>query len=207
MNMWTYLQAIRLAGEIGQTYISIGGGEPTVHPDFWRYLDIALEDEFIESVWLATNGKRSRDAYKLLEYMDIWSRDKFSCELSQDEFHAPISDRVIDAFRYKGAMKGVMGKYNPYIRTVTGGIIKVGRAIKTGVWDVEGCAQPGLHIDPEGKMWNCGCKQTQFGTVFNPQIPDDYWYIERYDGGCNYQKKIDYCKENNINPEDYGGME
>ena len=42
-------------------YITIGGGEPTLHPKFWEMMGLALG--FGEYVWLATNGSITKETY------------------------------------------------------------------------------------------------------------------------------------------------
>ena len=49
--------------EWGEDYISLGGGEPTIHPDFEKFLLTAISE--CEYVWLATNGKHTRRALLL----------------------------------------------------------------------------------------------------------------------------------------------
>jgi hypothetical protein len=30
-------------------------------------------------------------------------------------------------------------------------------------------------IDPEGRIWACGCKSKQLGTLDKPEIPEEVW--------------------------------
>ena len=39
----------------------------------------------------------------------------------------------------------------------------------------EGCICDDMVIDPDGKIYACGCREEQFGTVQHPQIPDEYY--------------------------------
>lgn len=209
MDEWTYSHALNLVSNFGSV-LSIGGGEPTTHRKFWQYLDQALENDYIEHVWLATNGKKTSAAWKLLEYMDLWSVDRFCVELSQDAYHEPIDSRIVEAYKKrKNGYTTYSPNFYPHIRNNTK-IINVGRAKKNGIGQIdpdESCPCDNLFIDPDGNIFNCGCKQTQFGTVFDPQIPEDFWRIEPYDGGHNYHLKSTWCKEHNVDPEDYQGME
>lgn len=43
--------------------ITIGGGEPTLHPDFFDILKYCLND--FDSVWMATNGSQTDSMYRL----------------------------------------------------------------------------------------------------------------------------------------------
>ena len=74
-------------------YIALGGGEPTLHPKFWKILTYALSKGF---PWLATNGSKKEDALMLC---DLAKKGKISVALSQDEWHDPIDPEVIEAFQ------------------------------------------------------------------------------------------------------------
>lgn len=201
MEWGTYQKALQLASEHG-AYIAIGGGEPTVHPKFWDYIDMALDDEFIEGVWLATNGKRKKDALKIVEYMREYADYKFSAELSQDEYHDPVCSEVVEAFERVGDSR--TRPTRGAIRNVSGRIVKQGRAEKNEIWSETGCACDTLFIDPEGCIWNCGCKQVQFGTIWDSQIPSNYQEIAGYDGGHDYAIKDAYMEEHGLS--EYEGM-
>jgi hypothetical protein len=36
------------------------------------------------------------------------------------------------------------------------------------------CVCEEMVIDPDGKIWACGCKKVSFGTVDKPKVPEDY---------------------------------
>jgi hypothetical protein len=48
----------------------------------------------------------------------------------------------------------------------------VGRAAE---WGVEGCCCDGIHVDPDGTIFECGCRLVSMGTVENPAIPEEYY--------------------------------
>jgi len=73
--------------------ITIGGGEPTTHPEFWKILDYTMR---YGRPILATNGKKTEDAL-LLEELD--RKGKIGVTLSLDEWHEPIDEKVIRAFK------------------------------------------------------------------------------------------------------------
>jgi MoaA/NifB/PqqE/SkfB family radical SAM enzyme len=99
MSIATFKRAVKLASENDQT-ISIGGGEPTVHPKFWDMLGWAIThtDHEERKPWLATNGKKTQDALRLAS---LAKSGVISCDLSQDLYHEPIDERVISAFSMK----------------------------------------------------------------------------------------------------------
>ena len=78
--------------------ISIGGGEPTCHPKFWDFLWYALiyyNAPYEENIWMATNGKKTEDAFKLL---NLTKKGIISAVLSQDIYHEDIDYEVIRGF-------------------------------------------------------------------------------------------------------------
>ena len=143
MSMKTFASAIRLAEERGDT-ISIGGGEPTVHPKFWQMLGITLGSA-AEFVWLATNGKMTETALALAGLAK--GSERFGVALSQDRWHDPIDPRVVSAFKRNGLE----------IRTVTN-IANVGRAKANGIATDDKCPCPGLMVRPNGDIFPCGCE-------------------------------------------------
>lgn len=154
MKMATVRKAMKIAEDRGE-YIFIGGGEPTLHPRFWDIMAMAMAASE-ERVGIVTNGSITEKAM-ILAKMD--HAGLICAELSQDEFHDSINPRVVQAFKTH--------------RNTSANIVAAGRAIDWG-WD-DGCICEGPMIDPEGKIWACGCKTEQFGTVDDPQIPDDYY--------------------------------
>ena len=82
-------------------YINIGGGEPTVRPDFWELLDYAVEHHV--GVKFSTNGFRitPERAEKLAatDYVDV--------QISLDGATADVNDHVRGAGTYDAAMRAM----------------------------------------------------------------------------------------------------
>lgn len=164
--------------------ISIGGGEPTLHPRFFDILKMCLED--FDYVWMASNGSQTNIMYRLADIIDgndypgcecseedidngncacydkgIHQEDKLSVALSQDWFHDPINERIVDLWTSRA---NVHRHSHFEIRDVTRsekGIIKSGRAIRTYTWqDEEGCICSDILIRPDGKIKLCGCTKS-----------------------------------------------
>lgn len=176
MTIETYKKALRLAEDHGET-ISLGGGEPTIHPQFWEFLGLALGADVEEGfVWLATNGSITQTALSLAR---MAKRGLLGVALSLDAYHDPIDPKVIAAFKKDKREYSGFDNRTPdsrEIRDVTGKEIKSGRC-KTGE---EGCCCEDIAIEPDGTIRGCGCKTAPvWGTVDNPQIPD-----ERESGEC-----------------------
>ena len=184
MTMATFKAALKLAEEMGSYTVSLGGGEPTIHPLFWEMLGLAVVAQFDSVPWLATNGKKTEIALRLA---NLAKNGKISCALSLDDYHDPISPEVVKAFtrpkdaEYKGA--------NDFreIRTVKH-IINAGRAIKTGVaTEDKGCICDDLFVTPDGNLHPCGCAaglKMNFGTVKKPNLHK--YYIT---GNCAQNKE------------------
>jgi len=177
MSIDTVKAALKFAAERGD-YVTIGGGEPTIHPKFWEIVGLVLASTAFDDVvpHIITNGKRKDIALRLAA---LAKRGVLGVELSQDEFHDPISPEVVMAFKKKRdpyAFERGDADYRG-IRTVER-ILPVGRAIEENVaTEDEGCCCEDLLVDPEGRLWACGCKTIQLGTIWEPNIPED-WHPE-----------------------------
>jgi MoaA/NifB/PqqE/SkfB family radical SAM enzyme len=169
--------------------VSIGGGEPTLHPDFFEILKLCLSE--FDYVWMATNGSKTDIMYRLSSIIDghdepdidcdcteqeledngclcyekhghefIWNEDKLSVALSQDCFHDPINHRIVELWSNRAKQQ-----YSHYeIRNVNNsnsGIIAEGRAKKTGSgWNEDDCVCADIFIRPDGKIKLCGCRKS-----------------------------------------------
>lgn len=163
-------QALKVANDYGEM-ICLGGGEPTLHPRFWPFLGIVLGEMLNAddgSIFIVTNGSKTTTALALAK---MAASELIGAELSQDDWHDPIDECVVKAFKEAGGYAG--------IRTVTR-ILPKGRAVITNVATENpgACACPDLTVDPVGGLWCCGCKEQQFGTVWSPEIPQTYWDME-----------------------------
>jgi len=96
MSIATFRNALNfLSNYMGIEYVALGGGEPTIHPKFESMLFQAMSQ--FDFVWLATNGKHKRRALMLAELSRKY-KDRFSAELSLDDYHEPIDKEVEEAF-------------------------------------------------------------------------------------------------------------
>lgn len=168
-------------------YICIGGGEPTLHPKFFDILKYCMNS--FNYVWLATNGSQTDSMYRLSNiidnedyeecdcseedieggYCNHWldidnSEDKLSIALSQDSFHDPIDNKIIELWKNKS-------KYNKSceIRNVNYGVINAGRAKINNIGQREDrCICNDIFITPAGNIKACGCSNAPFvGDIYN----------------------------------------
>ena len=175
-------QALKLGQERGDD-LTISGGEPTLHPEFKTILFDCIAK--FENVWMATNGSQTEISLVLA---NLAKKGVLGVALSRDIYHDPIDPKVVMAFT-KDAMhfRHDADHDSREIRDVTGREIISGRQ-KTGT---RYCICSDIVILPNGDIKACGCKSSlSFGTVFNPQIPDDYENGECYGSNKSNKKHL-----------------
>ena len=164
ISMRHYRKALKLAAENG-TGVTLGGGEPTLHPKFTTMLIEAIASEE-GGVLVITNGKIVRHAmliYKLTKAGVIGGK------LSRDRWHDEINPRVVKAFESLKA-ESYFGNGMKYaIHDVTNGgrrdPLPHGRAVD---WMEEShgvrprkkpgdCCCEGVFVTPKGVIRQCGC--------------------------------------------------
>lgn len=133
------------------TSVSIGGGEPTLHPRFWQMLRHCLASPDVEYVWLATNGGKTEDALALAR---LAKHGVIGVDLSRDPWHAPIDPRVVKAFTREKQHGYSDRDHNDHraIRTVTS-LIEAGRCD----FGDPGCPCSERLVEPSGRIRFCGC--------------------------------------------------
>lgn len=171
MSFETFVKAIEQDDES----VSIGGGEPTLHPDFWKIMGYAIGR--CGNVWLATNGKLRDDAIALAK---MARRGVIACALSRDDWHEDISPDVVRAFTEGKTPRGVFNESTDYreIRTVQK-IAASGRASKWG--DKKLCCCEEYFVEPSGVVRQCGCK----GSTVLGSVQDGWRSLDEY--GCYRQ--------------------
>lgn len=185
MSEETWLAAVKFNAET-DTHMTLGGGEPTMHPQFWDIVMMALSEKWIETLWLATNGAITDTAIRLA---NMARKGILCCALSQDEWHDPIDNDVLDAFGYHGQPLN-WGMVNEHsndkreIRSVSS-IINAGRAQYYNINTTETKCDSGHIIKPNGNINLCMCPESPVvGTVFDG-VSDAYW--DDYTNGYCYK--------------------
>ena len=147
----------------GEEFVTIGGGEPTLHKQFKTFLIDCMAE--CDNVFIVTNGTNKKLSMFLAK---LTKKHVIACELSVDHYHDMdmVDYEVIETFTEMDA-----------IRTVTQ-IASVGRALDNEEYTDSGCACAGLIIKPSGDVFQCNCPDaTCFGNV-----NDDDFSIEEYRG-------------------------
>ena len=187
----TIIDAIAFARNQDDSGITIGGGEPTLHPLFFGILECCLND--FDYVWMATNGSQTKSMYRLANIINGCDYKSFECEdyctcgsidgedcycepdyiyqenkltvaLSQDHFHDDIDSGIVDLWK-RNANKHRHTGFE--IRNISNDVQAQGRAKKTGSGWGEHCVCSDLLIRPDGKIKLCGCT--------NSPIIGDIW--------------------------------
>jgi len=167
--------------------LAIGGGEPTLHPMFWQILGECLGT--CGSVWLATNGSVDDIAIPLAA---MARKGVIGCALSQDDYHDPVSEEVLDAFYDGMQWDNGIRQYLPErgwqgsqvdlreIRDVSRNIGLRGRALENELEGGDKCTCPELFIAPNGDVRGCACPDAPlFGNVNTEvHIPEGWEYGE-----------------------------
>lgn len=201
MDEVLFIRALDLAVSYDEL-VTIGGGEPTVHPKFFQLLHRAIAyyeaKALAEPPLVITNGKRKKQAMALLDLASGDNARPLYVELSQDAYHEYIDPSVVAAYRRVAKWFSHKSyRYSTELRS-TGGvairtvreILPVGRARETEVWTVEGddgshCCCAEIFVKPDGTIWSCGCMHTQIGDLFGNHGLDDYDRdLAHYGGGA-----------------------
>ena len=165
--------------EWGDEYPALGGGEPTIHPQFEKFLLLAIGS--CEQVWLATNGKETKRALLLAK---LARAGVISCELSQDEWHERIDGEVIEAFRKETRRGEYLSNQNNGDCRGYRDISREGekKPINSGRcdWGDDGCPCEGMFIKPNGDIHQCGCEESPKLGNINDESFDYSWEFECY---------------------------
>lgn len=167
------VETFEKACQVNDECITLGGGEPTIHPMFFQYVGIALS--YSGEVSVITNGKETDVALRLAS---MAKRGILSASLSLDAYHETIDEKVVKAFAKSNKKFNYFQTNDDFdlrgIRTVHR-IIASGRG-KNISGSEKSCICPELIIEPDGTIYACACQTKSFGTVFDYSIPNDYSY-------------------------------
>lgn len=171
MSLTTFRKALQLCENYGQLPF-IGGGEPTLHPKFEQFLleamPVAAEQGSI--VGVITNGSIPRRAKMIAS---LTKAGVIGGELSQDPYHDPIPQEVVDMFVQCGEK---LGRYNSTIRDTSQGgtreCLPHGRGVELLGLDYHDpdcledyrddgdCPCPDCMVYPDGTIRQCGCENS-----------------------------------------------
>lgn len=170
------------------TYLTLGGGEPTVHPAFmafaWQAIRTMLEvtaEMGTPVVGVVTNGKKTDLALELARMAEC---GLVSARLSQDVWHEPIEDKVYRAFRRSTARSSVDAR--AIGGTTLTNLVPVGRARGWATESRERCFCPSLLIKPTGDLYHCSCCKRYYGNVLDKSLTFPWWFSDvLQEEGCS----------------------
>jgi MoaA/NifB/PqqE/SkfB family radical SAM enzyme len=173
MTMETVKAALAFHEHLGESqHVFIGGGEPTLHPQFWEIVGLVMganaewaNSAGMPAVGLVTNGKNTTIALKLAALAETGC---LSVSLSRDQYHESIDERVIRAFTpTRGEFGEIRRRENDY-RDLRGKITfvrDVGRAHRLGYGHERGCNDCDYMVAPDGTIFRCSCRKERLGRV------------------------------------------
>ena len=151
MDMEVVRKACQIASEY-EEFITIGGGEPTLHPNFMEIFGLVLLSATNDyTPFIVTNGTNKELTLKLLRCKSI------QCEVSLDDgYHdsSMVSDEVKELARKQQATRNVRR------------ISKTGRGKNiSGAEKI--CVCNDTFIDVNGNVYLCGCKKHKRGNIMD----------------------------------------
>jgi MoaA/NifB/PqqE/SkfB family radical SAM enzyme len=163
MTFDVFKKAVRVCKEAGATRVTIGGGEPTIHPEFMKMLDYAVE-QFKITVSIISNGSNTATVLKLA---NMTEKGIIAASISQDEYHDPIDPRVVKRYT---ELKTPYFKDHDAIKKLPN-VINVGRGKNIAGAVEDRCLASAIYIAADGNIYACGCKTELLGNVDNYKLP------------------------------------
>jgi MoaA/NifB/PqqE/SkfB family radical SAM enzyme len=178
MTWRTFKQAIAMS----TGYVCLGGGEPTMHPQFEKFLLHAIANTEDEGVFIITNGKITERAIMLAK---LAKSGVIGADLSQDEWHDEIDSEVIQAFTpstrppvYDRSDRSERDRRS--IRRITS-VMRRGRAasdvFNSAYETFDRCTCEGdAFVKQNGDVRHCGCEDAPvIGNVFDGWEEPEEW--------------------------------
>ena len=160
--------------------ITLGGGEPTLHPRFEDWLWAAVRkcyevscmwclEELANGVYVVTNGSNTEISLNLAK---MAKTGIIGAGVSVDDYHNPIDPEVIKAFKVDRKAPDKIDYHDKRNIHKVGLPMKIGRAAETGVGNnplEDMCICDTWTIDPAGLIHPCGCPGAPpLTSVFDP---------------------------------------
>lgn len=163
MTRDTFVKGLVLAQSSGDD-ITIGGGEPTLHPLFWDFVGLALHHCGYGGLFVATNGTDEKSTESLAR---LCEREVLGARISRDRYHlendgakCALSDASLKSLSKHSSIH--IADYLDWKR-----VIPIGRGMLYG--QAEYCVCDTVFVEPSGQMWECGCRLRSYGTVDKPK--------------------------------------
>ena len=182
MSLTTFHKALELSKNTDE-YISVGGGEPTLHPHFEQIMYECISATSTDTpLWIVTNGTHKRRSMMLA---DLCDKNIIKVRLSIDQFHnkkmvhPDVLDRYTDGgWLWGNVINGIARNRRP------DQIMKNGRG--KNVQEATGgpdCGCTDMIIQPTGKIRQCGCDDAPVIGNVNKGIT-----VKNYYSSCYHEK-------------------
>lgn len=209
MPMNVFEAAVKLAYEWDSEFVYIGGGEPTMHPKFFKMLEFLLNYGF-DNVEMTTNGSMTKVMKRLFRILHgedsrIYLAKRLGIAVSLDKYHDPIDPEIEQMVRKavevrRKHMGDLINDY-PYVHIKSfredAKVVSAGRAKVNNLNSIDSCACDGMFVKPSGNVHFCGCENSPIiGNVFDGIEPKwlDIYNSQSWDEYCIKEYKGDLCQ-------------
>lgn len=177
MNKRVFKRALKLAINLNTNSVTLGGGEPTLHPHFLEYFMLAVgcRIDGVEYVTVISNG--APGTYEKLKCIAPLACENIYVAASKSDFK-PFVDPYVEHL----VKKFNLPWHGP---TDASQVFPVGRAEDNYLSDQEGCPCNDLLVKPNGDVYFCAHEDIYLGTVF--KFKHNYYngLVERYEDHCS----------------------
>jgi hypothetical protein len=161
MSLDVFRKGLEIATEY-DSFICLGGGEPTLHPQFELMLveAMAAAADTGNPVFIVTNGSIKRRALLIAQLTKAKVIDGY---LSQDQYHDPIDLDVVDAFTKIDAIRDVTKGGTQEPLPAGRGYVLLDEPADRESWM---CACTEWVVRTNGSITQCGCDDSpEIGSV------------------------------------------
>jgi|WetSurMetagenome_2_1015567.scaffolds.fasta_scaffold84162_4 hypothetical protein len=168
--------------------VTLGGGEPTIHPLFEEFLVKAVA-ALPGRVGIVTNGKYRHGVTALLRYA---AAKQVFARLSVDQYHEPIDADIRREFEGLPYMPEWMDTHIGYSYVAADRVTPMGRGIAVSRMPsvFVQCICPGPFITPDGRVNQCACGEHSLGHVADWRRLSDVYATDQHAWPCSRVQRM-----------------